>query len=211
MTLSQLGYARRLRAGAPTLGKRSAELRSDLMLDARGKSWVKSGSVRSNVMPVVLDAGWRKWQRSFFYDALLKILRGEISVSGGWRTTLRNATVVAGYGYASRDVAQAFLSDMIAIEMLLTKQGDKYSIEIPRRVEPFIGWAVDWKKYQAKIRSAYKLRSRLVHDGRRDLVTVEDVLFCRHVAAQPSYKPMCAHATVPVEGRRHHVCRSSRG
>lgn len=177
LTLSQLAYARRLNAAAPTLGKKSTELRSDLMLDTKGNAWVRSGNVRGKLQTLVLDGNWKQWQKTFFYFTLLKVLRGEVTVKPAWRATLRNAAIVAGRGYATRDVPEAFLANMIAIEMLLTTQGDKYSTELPRRAEAFIGWAVDWKDYSAKIRAAYLLRSQLVHEGRRDLIGVEDVLF----------------------------------
>jgi len=177
LTLSQLGYARRLNAGAPVIGSSSAQVRSDLMLDTRSRAWVQSGTIRGKLMPVVLDATWKNWQRHFFYSQLVKVIRGDLPVAPAWRRTLRNAAVVAGRGYASRDVPEAFLSNMIALEMLLTTQGDHYSTELPRRVEAFIGWAVNWADFSKKIHESYKLRSELIHDGRRDLVTVEDVLF----------------------------------
>ncbi len=68
---------------------------------------------------------------------------------------------------------------MIAIEMLLTHRGDKYSEMLPLRAEAFIGWAAAWtnENYKERIQSLYKKRSDFVHRGLRDDIKIADLLF----------------------------------
>jgi hypothetical protein len=68
---------------------------------------------------------------------------------------------------------------MIAIESLLTKHGDKYSAELPNRIEAFLGWIDFWQNsnYADKIRKVYKKRCQYVHDGNPSNINVGDLLF----------------------------------
>lgn len=178
LTLSQLGYARRLNAAAPVISTEgSRSVRAALMLNAKHNVWYQSNQSLGKQLTLRLDGRWLNWQRNFFYTRLLKILRKEITVTPSWRKDIRNAATMVGFGYASQDVAQAFLWNMIAIETLLARRGERYSEQLPRTVEAFIGWAVDWTDYSERLREAYELRSKVVHEGSRDLVEVPDVLF----------------------------------
>ena len=68
---------------------------------------------------------------------------------------------------------------MIAIETLLTSQGDSYSSVLPKRVEAFIGWTTAWAigDFENRIQGAYKKRCAFVHAGKFDGLTVRDLVF----------------------------------
>jgi hypothetical protein len=180
LTLSQLGYAKRRRIAAPAISEENpVGKRSYLVLSSSLDSWTQPNSVVGKFHPLTLDEHWRQFQRESFFLDLLRILRREISVEKGWRKDLRNAAILAGQSQASRDVPQAFLWNMIALELLLTRQGDTYSDALPARAEAFLGWADNWsvENFEERIREVYRKRSALVHSGRRDLISLDDLFF----------------------------------
>jgi hypothetical protein len=129
--------------------------------------------------PMVLDARWRNFMRDAFYFRLLRMIYRDRSISPSWRTTLRNAAVLIGQSIGSSDVPMSFLQNMIALEMLLTRQGDKYSDVLPKRIEAFLGWVGFWRDhdYENRIRELYRKRCDLVHRGERDTIAANDLLF----------------------------------
>jgi len=86
---------------------------------------------------------------------------------------------MVGQSQCSNDLAQAFLWNMIVLEMLLTERGDKYPEILPKRIEAFLGWVGYWSvdNYEQRIKDVYKKRCRFVHDGNRDQIEVSDLLF----------------------------------
>jgi hypothetical protein len=73
----------------------------------------------------------------------------------------------------------SFLWNMIALETLLTKQTDKYTDALPKRVEAFLGWIGFWEteNYEQRIREAYQKRCIFVHSGNNSTITKQDILF----------------------------------
>lgn len=126
-----------------------------------------------------LDDYWKEFHRESFFLKLMAILRGDKAVSSGWRTSLWNAAILTGQSQSSRNQAFCFLRNMVALELLLTKQGDTYINVLPERAEAFIGWATSWQieNYEERIREVYKKRCRMVHEGVTDGITIEDLLF----------------------------------
>jgi hypothetical protein len=110
---------------------------------------------------------------------LLKVLRDKSNTKAAWRSELYRVAVLIGRSYNSSDVATAFLFQMIALETLLTKQGDKYSSDLPQRIESILGWVGLWTtaKYGERLREVYRKRCAVVHAGRIDDITIEDLLF----------------------------------
>jgi hypothetical protein len=68
---------------------------------------------------------------------------------------------------------------MIALELLLTKQGDKVNETLPTRAEAFLGWTGFWavENFADRIQKIYGKRCKLVHQGERDLIKRKDLLF----------------------------------
>ena len=95
-----------------------------------------------------------------------------------WRKDIVNAAILAGKSQQCRELPTAFLCNMFAIETLITQQGDKYSNDIPLRIESLLGWVGFWEtdKYEERIRELYKKRCALVHQGNLKVVNIEDLL-----------------------------------
>lgn len=126
-----------------------------------------------------LDADWKRHQKHFFFLKLRAILDNKVKVQSAWRENLRRAAMLVGESRVARDTASAFLFDMIALEMLLTKQGDKYRDALPKRIEAFLGWADEWhqKNFSERIDKIYTLRCNLVHDGDSHEITPDHLQF----------------------------------
>lgn len=181
LTLSQLGYHRRWHNASPSVGNDySSGDFNFLMLNTLNKSRISQGMRSSKTLyKLELDINWQKFQkRSFFYD-LIKLLQGKPKISAGWFLDIQNAALLAGQSQTISDLPNAFLWNMIAIETLLTHQGDKYSVALPERVEAFIGWTNSWSisNFEQKIKTVYKKRCDFVHSGRIGDISIQDLLF----------------------------------
>lgn len=169
LAISQLVYALRKNVSYPMPEGFGEDLSGTklLFLDQNRKYSRMSKRIGS-LRPLVLDKQWKDWQKRFFFCRLLKIIHSKTKVQREWKETLRRAVILTGKGLITQDIPQAFLMNMIALEMLLTVQGDKYSRELPKRVESFIGWVHWWKEDDChkRLKRAYELRSGFVHDGK---------------------------------------------
>jgi hypothetical protein len=110
---------------------------------------------------------------------LLRMITATRSLSKSWRTELRKATILIGLSQAAYTLPDAFLWNMIALELLLTKQGDQVKNELPSRAEALLGWSVDWAKaeFDRRIRDVYQKRCLMVHQGDRESPASEDLFF----------------------------------
>lgn len=181
LSLSQLGYAKRYRNSAPSvMGEREFGKGNRLIVDNVEKGrWMQNFGYFGKPAPLVLDKRWHDFQKDVFHRNLMRIIRKEVKVDKGWRRDLYNAALLVGQSQISLDLPQAFLWNVIAIELLLTQQGDKYTEALPTRAEAFLGWADNWSTagYAERIRDIYRKRSAFVHAGRRELIDFEDLFF----------------------------------
>jgi hypothetical protein len=174
LALSQLGYRKRSVTGYVGLkGEIVPGGTSHLFLNKDNplRNLVYSMSRFSGILQI--DERWKRFQNEVFFMQLLKILQKRVRVSVKWREDLRRASILVGQSINSNDVTMSFLWNMIALELLLTQQGEKYIDTLPKRVEAFLGWIGFWSMndFESKIREAYKKRSAFVHDGNNDQIT----------------------------------------
>jgi hypothetical protein len=83
----------------------------------------------------------------------------------------------------ANDLLKSFVWNMVALEMLLTGQQDKLLDTLPRRAEALLGWVFFWEDedYEGRIREVYRKRNLLLHQGKRDAITEQDVAFTDHL------------------------------
>lgn len=180
LTVSQLGYARRSSVGHVGLyGEVVSQGVDYLFLSREDKTFTSTSSLTTGHQELVLDEHWKGWQNKFFFPCLLRILHKNIHVDPSWRDCLKTAAILVGKSLSTYDAPDAFLWNMIALESLLTRQGDKYTDAIPERIEAFLGWVGFWatRNYEERIREAYRVRCKLVHEGDTSGVTEEMLLF----------------------------------
>ncbi len=94
-----------------------------------------------------------------------------------WKRALRTATVLTGQSQSSSDLPQAFLWNMVALEILLIRQGDKAIEILPERCEALLGASPAWarKSYDAVIRDLLDKRNGFVHQGAMDSIASDDL------------------------------------
>ena len=107
------------------------------------------------------------------------MINGEYKIEKYWKETIRNAAVYIGKSWSTKNINDAFLFNVIALETLLTENHDKYRAELSSRIKSFIGWVGYWstENYENRINEIYTKRCKLVHEGRFDLINADDVLF----------------------------------
>lgn len=176
---SFLGFPRNRFSVRPTLAKeRPRGSRDYLFLHKNGKTgWRRSEFLAGLGQDV--DGFWVRSAKENFFYPMLRIIRGETKVSRGWRTDIRNAALLVGQSQGATDLPMAFLQNMIALELLLTQQGDGVGDALPERAEAFLGWTGFWESadFEKRIRDLYRKRCLLVHQGARDEINIEDLLF----------------------------------
>jgi hypothetical protein len=95
---------------------------------------------------------------------------------------------------------------MIAIESLLTRQGDKYSDALPKRIEAFLGWSGYWSinGYEDRIHDLDRKRCELVHAGRLDLIEIkwEHSAVVDQITAIEPFRVEMSQAALDAEGRK---------
>ncbi len=178
LSVSQLGYSRRRFNSYPSIYISSTTSISYLCLNLENDLFELSYQRIGKIGDLRLDEHWMKWQNDIFFTKLIKIFKNEIVVNSSWRGDLYRASRLIGQSITTNNLAQAFLANMIAIELLLTRQGDKYTEILPKRIEAFIGWIGYWEvdNYKEKIKGAYKKRSQYVHDGDESNILIQDLL-----------------------------------
>lgn len=178
LSVSQLGYAKR-RFNSKLSIAHSIANTSYLCLDASSRALFWNSEIIGKLGELSLDEEWYDFQKKIFFYNLWKIINRKIKVEESWRKSLYRAAKLVGQSLSSNNISQSFLWNMIAIELLLTKQGDKYSEQLPKRIEAFLGWVGFWKtqNYEEKIKEIYIKRSQFVHDGNESNISIEDLLF----------------------------------
>jgi len=177
---SLVGYTKRSYFIAPRIqGFNVSHLQNNLFIGRKTNSLASSSSVKDMTSHLSLDTFWLRMAKKNFFIKALKIIRGTIKVEGGWKNSLTRALKLIGKSKTTRNVADAFLWNMIAMEMLTTVQGDKYTEVLPERLESILGWVGDWKQspYLEAIKDLYQKRCQYVHDGNSDNITINDLIF----------------------------------
>ncbi|WP_417665432.1 hypothetical protein [Pseudidiomarina sp.] len=181
LSLSQLGYGRRRNNACLSIGKEMPVGSSSLcMFNLTTTSSVSEMRIVGRAQELGLESRWRHYHRNWgFVLKLIEVINGDSEIGSGWRMNIIDAAILSGQSQSSSNLPHAFLWNMIAIETLLTQQGDTYLTELPNRVEAFIGWTTDWsiEEFNLKISQAYKTRSQFVHAGKSDQITIEQLLF----------------------------------
>ncbi len=184
LSLSQLGYSRRrLNSQLCILGESPSRSQSYLVVDTKSGDVSMSANAVSGYSKLTLDSRWMNFQKNVFFFDILNIIRKNYRISSSWYSNIKNACILSGQSQLSKNLPLAFLWNMIALESMLTCDSDKQSEQLPKRVEAFIGWSMEWSvnNFENKLHHAYKKRCNLVHAGTIDQINIEDVYFTDHI------------------------------
>ena len=179
LSVSMLGYDKRRYGAAPTiLGKSVVNRVIYALLSGSCSDATLNYALEGKPDTLYLNKKWKDYHKNFFFHKLHRIINGDFYLNREWRNTIERASVLIGKSFCSNELVQAFLMNMFALELLLTEQNDKYSIELPKRIEAFIGWTGLWdeENYPEAIKRIYVKRCKIVHAGQLETITVEDLL-----------------------------------
>ena len=139
--------------------------------------------------PYRLNKQWKKFLSHHFFPHLLKVLNGSMDLTPGWKHSLRKAAILAGQSQFARNLWEAFLYDMIALEVLLTHPGDRFPDAIIERLVAFFGWVTkeDREPWERLVSRLYDLRCRFIHDGQSSDLTIRDLIDADMILANLLY------------------------
>lgn len=145
-------------------------------------------NIRSAVVTPIreytIDKQWQKYLRNHFFLKLLKILNDPKRNKEDWRNCFKRCAILAGQSQFSKNIYEAFLYNMIILEILLTRKGDKFPDKIIERLIALFGWFTkeDPRPWEEIIKRLYRLRCDFVHDGISKDITIKDVLYSDMIA-----------------------------
>jgi hypothetical protein len=133
LSLSQLGWSTRKfnnRIEIKTSEKKL--IYKTLDINKHHKEFTHGLKTTFNPVPLILDKKWISFHKRFFFFELIKIIKGESTVSKKWRTILHRASAMIGQSQNSNDLTFCLLWNVISMEMLLTREADKISDKLVR-------------------------------------------------------------------------------
>lgn len=134
----------------------------------------------SPIEPYRLEKEWKMIMKNHFFLAALNIINDKTRVNKKWANDIRNTLIAVGKSQFSTDLSQAFIYNMIGIETLLTRRGEKITIELKNRLNALFSWYFkrrQWTNWDNKIKEIYDLRCKAVHDGEISNIKIEDLIF----------------------------------
>lgn len=158
----------------------SGKFSHDILLhDVLGKESSRSWKLVSPIQPFVFGYGWIVNSKYHFFWNAIKIINGEVKVDKGWKEIIERVLVFCGKSIFSNDLYLAFLFNMISLETILTKQGDKFPMTIIDRLNGLFDFYFKDEQYNWSkiIETLYSLRCKMVHDGDTKDIKTEDLIF----------------------------------
>jgi len=180
LALSQLGFSNGRRNNAGIYHNKNDDVSAYTMFlkDFTGYSHSGFRMGYTSSIKLRLDNRWRNFSKSKYFLNLIKLFQNHSDYSDNWIKDIRNAAIMGGRSQRETSLSAAFLWNMIAIETLLTTRNDKYSVELPNRIESFVWWSQFWNQsFKVNIQDAYKARCLLVHSGSKSEITSEYLYF----------------------------------
>ena len=180
LSASQLYYRQRNGMCLPVIANGADSWITHHFRERNSGAGLTVNKARSSVNPLTLDRDWKQANRSHFFGYFIKARAGALGFEKDFRDDIVRAVTLVGRSIHTRDRAGAFLWNMVALEVLLTRKSDRgYSKLLPQRIEALIGWINDWssRKFPERIKEVYKQRCAVVHAGRVDDVTPDDLIF----------------------------------
>lgn len=153
------------------------------------RTWLRLKSVE----PYVIDKRWKGFLKYHFFPRLIPIVNRESGVTSEWAARVKRAAICAGQSHRARMRWEAFMYDMIGIEILLTRQGDRFPDALIERLLALFGWRTkeDPTPWRDMVSRLYQLRCDFVHEGLMDDVTMKDIVDADMILANLLYT-VCA-------------------
>ncbi len=151
--------------------------KTDTFIDTTSAAWYRSAKTEGHVQPFELNAQWHNAISTAGIDRLFAVIDDQ-SIDAAWRRQIRASAAMLGQSMMSLKRADAFLFNVIGLETLLTRQGERNGTKLTQRIKGLTGWYLRSKRptYEAEIKSIHQVRCAIVHDADYSNLTVEELL-----------------------------------
>ena len=118
--------------------------------------------------PNTCEGFWKQNRKLFHFLDLQKIIEGKHRIDAKWKSSIVRASTLFGQSFLAKHLAEAFTYNMIAIETLLSEQGDSFPDSLVDRIIAIFGWLHEENSepWELMIKRLYRLRCGYVHDGK---------------------------------------------
>jgi hypothetical protein len=171
-------YTRRHRScGFTVRGYPIATAKFDSFLDLDGTLFCGNWNQRGMLMPFDLDANWHQ-AITVTGIADLFVRLNDANLAPEWRRQIGSAAAMLGRSLMSLDLADAFLLDVIGLETLLTRQGERNGRRLAQRIKGMTGWHLSAHRavYEDEIKRIHSVRCEIVHDSDYSNLNTETLL-----------------------------------
>lgn len=146
----------------------------DVLEKKSGRTW----ELASPLEPFIFGAHWIVNNKYHFFWNALKIINNKAKVDKSWKNIIEKVLIFCGKSIFSNDLYLAFLFNMISLETILTRQGDKFPVAIIDRLNGLFDWYFEDDQYiwNNIIEELYYLRCKMIHDGDTKGIATEDLV-----------------------------------
>lgn len=179
LAASQLGYGRRnSNARLSFTSSTAAETLEQFFFAPNQQLSLGKGAKRHPYSRMTLDDRWLQYNKHGFFTKLVTIMHDE-QAARGWRNLIRRVLALIGESQNERTPHKALVWSWCALEALLLGETNKQIENLIERIEALIGWIKLWndRSYKKLLNDIYSKRNKLMHQGQRDIITMQDVLF----------------------------------
>ena len=143
-----------------------------------GNTWEMGIRNEGGLMPLQLDADWLRRLKETRHDQIIDRVF-DSALNQDWKRQITQATVLLGRSLLSTNLTDAFLLNVIGLETLLTRQGERNGKILSQRVLGLTGWnfVSDLATYEKHVKNIHAIRCEFVHDSDYRNLTVENLLW----------------------------------
>lgn len=171
-------YGKRHHACGFTLkGYPSFSARNDRFVQLDGTAFCGNWNQHGYLHSFSLDEAWHQ---SITTSGILSLFSRltDTTLDPAWRRQIGSAAAMLGRSIMSLDRADAFLLNVIGLETLLTRQGERNGKKLAKRIKGLSGWHLRKANpnYEAEIKSIHETRCAIVHDSDYSDLSIEMLL-----------------------------------
>jgi hypothetical protein len=156
--------------------------------------------------PYCLDTLWKgQFAFHFFFD-LMKLL-GNKKISPKWKYCIRSSAILAGRSLFARDLWEAFLYNMVAIEALLARKGSPMKEQVIHNLTALFGWLSNDSEahWLNLIEKLYARRADYVKQCHARLLTAKDLIDADMILSN-LLKNLCVLTRIQTKDDLFHLC-----
>lgn len=120
-----------------------------------------------NTAPCILSRAWTEACDRWLFGEIRGLLHEKKVVHASWRKALKRAAILSGRSHLAKSPREAFLNDIMAVEVLLTRRGDPIRESLRKNVVALYGdpEIEPNQRLTQVVDRLYSIRCDMVHDG----------------------------------------------